>query len=196
MSWRRLVPLVLVGLLGVAVAAAAAFKFPAPKSPAVLRLRHNRSCFTPTSSDAGVQELPVHFAGQSTVYRAPIGPGGGAPWLVRSWDQVGHNRFVLVHRLRGRMVEDAVCIPWIRRFFGGAGLPPSALFLQDGTPRWNTYAVRGVLSDLPKALVTLIFTVVVHGPNNQTGDSFTSPHPNRPAKVIGRSRRQRWSRHL
>jgi hypothetical protein len=42
------------------------------------------------------------------------------------------------------------------------------------------------LSDLPKALVTLIFTVVTHGPNNQTGASFTPPHPNEHAKVIGR----------
>jgi hypothetical protein len=42
------------------------------------------------------------------------------------------------------------------------------------------------LADLPKALVTLIFTVVTHGPNDETGASFTPPHPNAHGKVIGR----------
>ena len=84
------------------------------------------------------------------------------------------------------MGDDALCCFWF--WSGAAALSYLQALSSFKTAHLNgdTYTVRAALSDLPKALVTLIFTVVTHGPNNQTGASFTPPQVNEQAKVIGR----------
>jgi hypothetical protein len=72
-SWRRLTPLVLVGVLGVSGAAAAAVgAAQSPTSPAVLSPEAQSELF---HADVGrtlaSKSFTVHFAGQTTVYQAP-----------------------------------------------------------------------------------------------------------------------------
>src|ERR1700722_508102 len=73
MSWRRLVPLVLVGVLSMAVAAAAALgAAQSPKSPAVLSLEAQSKLFhADVERTLASKSFTVHFAGQSTVYQSP-----------------------------------------------------------------------------------------------------------------------------
>ena len=156
--------------------------------PPFSRLRHNRSCFTPTSSGRWhPRALPSISPVRAPSIRHPIGLGWWRPLacsvLGSSWSQSvrprtstpgANGRRCRLHSLDSKVLRRRWATSERSSSFKTARL--------DG----NTYTVRGVLSDLPKALVTLIFTVVTHGPNNQTGASFTPPHPNRQAKVIGR----------
>jgi hypothetical protein len=191
MSWQRLIPLVLVGVLGVAVAASAALgaaqspTSPAAPSPeAQSKLFHVDVARTLTS-----KSFTFRFAGQTTVYQAPnrtevVDASPGSFGVGMNMVTIGSTSYV--HFGTGQWATMPFALP-------GSGSGSAALsYLQalssfktahlDG----DTYTVGGVLSDLPKALVTLIFTVVTHGPNNQTGASFTPPHPNEHAKFIGR----------
>ena len=73
MSWRRLIPLVLVGLLGASVAAAAALgAAQSPTSPAVLSPEAQSKLFhDDVERTLASKSFTVHFAGQTTVYQAP-----------------------------------------------------------------------------------------------------------------------------
>src|ERR1700733_12014921 len=73
MSWRRLIPLVLVGLLGLSVAAAAALgATQSPTSPAVLSPEAQSKLFhTDVARTLTSKSFTFHFAGQTTVYEAP-----------------------------------------------------------------------------------------------------------------------------
>src|SRR5580698_7874792 len=73
MSWRRLIPLVLVGLLGISIAAAAALgAAQSPMSPAVLSPEAQSKLFhSDVARTLASRSFTVHFAGQATVYEAP-----------------------------------------------------------------------------------------------------------------------------
>ena len=60
----------------------------------------------------------------------------------------------------------------------------------------DTYTVHGVLSGIPQALVTLIFTVVTHGPNNQIETTFTPPSLEGARQSHRPGGRRRWPGHL
>ena len=190
MSWRRLTPLVLVGVLAVSVVAAAALgAAQSPTSPAVPSPEAQSKQFhADVARTLASKGFVVHFAGQTTVYQAPnrTEPGGTPPdsfGLNANMVTVGSSSYI---EFNGQ---------WSKMPFALPGLGDSSEVLaylralssfKTATLDGDTYTVRGVLADLPKALVTLIFTVVTHGPNDETGASFTPPHPNAHGKVIGR----------
>ncbi len=189
MSWRRLIPLVLVGLLGASVAAAAALgAAQSPTSPAVLSPEAQSKLFhDDVERTLASKSFTVHFAGQTTVYQAP-----DRTQVVETPDSFGLG-VKLVTIGSSSYIDSGdewSKIPFALPGFEGSsealGYLRALSSFKTANLDEDIYTVHGVLSDLPKALVTLIFTVVTHGPNNQTGASFTPSHPNEHAKVIGR----------
>jgi hypothetical protein len=191
-SWRRLIPLVLVGLLGASVAASAALGVvQSSTSPVVLSPEAQSKLFhADVTRTLASKSFTVHFAGQTTVYEAPnrtevVESPPGSFDLGMNMVTIGSASYV--HFGTGQWVT----MPSFA--FPGTGSSSEVLsFLRalssfkSARLNGNTYTVHGVLSDLPKAVVTLIFTVVTHGPNNQSGAFFNPSHPNLHAKVIGR----------
>lgn len=189
MSWRRLLPFVLVGLLGVAVAAAAALgaaEFPRVRvlSPeAQSRLFHADVARTLAS-----KSLTVRFAGQTTEYQAPnrtqaVESGPGSFGAGMSSVSIGSTSYV---DFEGHWVKAPIPS-------AGLGTAPQVLSylralssFRSAQLSGDTFTVHGTLSDLPKALVTLILTVVTHGPNGETETSFGTSYPNQRAMVVGR----------
>ena len=190
MSWRRLIPLVLVGLLGVSVAAAAAVgAAQSLSSPGVLSPEAQSKLFhRDVTRTLASRSFTVHFAGQATVYEAPnrtelveTPPGsfGLSPNLVT----VGSSSYV---HFSGEWSKFPFTFPGLGNSSEVLSYLRALSSFKTAKLSGDTYTVRGVLSELPKALVTVMFTVVTHGPNNQTGASFSPPRPNEQAKVIGR----------
>jgi hypothetical protein len=189
-SWRRVTPLVLVGVLGVSVVAAAALgAAQSPTSPVVLSPEAQSKQFqTDVARTLASKSFVVHFAGQTTVYQAPnrTESGGTSPGsfgLKTNMVTVGSSSYI---EFNGQWSKMPFALP-------GLGDPSEVLAYLRALSSFktakldgDTYTVRGVLSDLPKALVTLIFTVVTHGPNNQSGATFELSHPNLHARVVGR----------
>ena len=189
MSWRRLIPLVLVGVLSMAVAAAAALgAAQSPKSPAVLSLEAQSKLFhADVERTLASKSFTVHFAGQSTVYQSPnrtqVVETPGLFGLGITFVTIGSSSYI---DSGGEWSKMPFALPGFEGSSEALGYLRALSSFKRARLHGATYTVRGVFSDLPKALVTLIFTVVTHGPNNETGASFTPPHPNQHAKVIGR----------
>ena len=189
MSWRRLLPLVLVGLLGVSVAAAAALgAAQSPTPPAVLSPEAQSKLFhADLERTLASKSFTVHFAGQTTVYQAPdrtqLVETPGSFDLGMKLVTIGSSSYI-------NSGDEWSKMPFALPGFEGSsevlGYLRALSSFKTANLDEDIYTLHGVLSDLPKALVTLIFTVATHGPNNQTGASFTPPHPNEHAKVIGR----------
>ena len=191
MSWRRLIPLVLVGLLGAAVAASAALGVAeSPTSPAVLSPEAQSMLFhADVARTLASKSFTIHFASQATVYQAPnrtqIADTGADPVGVgMNMVTIGSSSFIdfaghwskMPFALPGLVGDSSEVLGSLRALssFKTANL------------NGDTYTVHGVASDLPKSLVTLIFTEVSHGPNSQGEYSFSSPDLNEYATVIGR----------
>jgi hypothetical protein len=181
-----------VGLLGASVAASAALgaaQSPAP--PAVPSPQAQSKLFhADVTRTLASKSFTVHFAGQTTLYQAPnrtevVESPPGSFDLGMNMVTVGSTSYV--HFGTGQWVT----MPSFA--FPGSGSSSDVLSylralssFKSASLHGNTYTLHGVLSDLPKALVNLIFTVRTHGPNNQSGASFNLSDPNLHAKVVGR----------
>ena len=191
MSWRRLLPLLLVGLLSVAAAAAAALGIAQSQSPEVRVLSpeaQSRLFHADVARTLASKSLTVHFAGQTTVYQAPnrteVQTGGPDVFGTgMSSVSIGPTSYV---DFEGHWVKAPIALP-------GVGTAPQVLSslraldaFRSARLDGNTFTVHGVLSDLPKALVTLIFTAVTHGPNGEIDTSYGPAQPNQDRKVVGR----------
>lgn len=190
MSWRRLTPLVLVGVLGVSVAAAAALgAAQSPTSPVVLSPEAQSKQFhTDVARTLASKSFVVHFAGQTTVYQAPnrTEPGGTSPGsfgLQANMVTVGSSSYI---EFNGRWSKMPFALPGLGDSSEVLAYLRALSFFKTAKLKADTYTVRGELSDLPKALVTLIFTVVTHGPDGESGATFDPSHPNLHARVVGR----------
>jgi hypothetical protein len=188
-SWRRLIPLVLVGLLGASVAAAAALgSAQSPTSPAVLSPEAQSKLFhADVERTLASKSFTVHFAGQTTVYQAPnrteVVETPGSFGLGMKFVTIGPSSYIASGDEWSKM---PFALPGFEGSSEVLGYLQALSSFKTAHLDGDTYTVRGVLSDLPKALVTLILTVVTHGPNNQTGASFDPSHPNQQADVMGR----------
>lgn len=190
MSWRRLTPLVLVGVLGVSVAAAAALgAAQSPTSPVVLSPEAQSKQFhSDVARTLTSKSFVVHFAGQTTVYQAPnrTEPGGIVPGsfgLQTNMVTVGSSSYI---ELNGQWSKVPFALPGLGDSSEVLAYLRALSSFKTAKLEGDSYIVRGVLSDLPKALVTLIFTVVTHGPNDESGATFDPSHPNEHARVVGR----------
>lgn len=190
MSWRRLIPLVLVGLLGVSVAAAAALgAAQSPPSAAVLSPEAQSKLFhSDVTRTLASRSFTVHFAGQATVYEAPnrtelVETPPALFGLSTNLVTVGSSSYI---HFSGEWSKFPFTLPGLEDSSEVLNYLRALSSFKTAKLNGDTYTVRGLLSELPKAVVTVIFTLVTHGPNNQTGASFTPPQPNEHAKVIGR----------
>jgi hypothetical protein len=189
MSWRRLIPVVLVGLLGVSVAAAAALgAAQSPTSPAVLLPEAQSKLFhADVERTLASKSFTVHFAGQTTLYQAPnrtqVVETPGSFGLGMKLVTIGSSSYF---DSGGEWSKMPFALPGFEGSSEALGYLRALSSFKTANLDEDVYTVHGVVADLPKALVTLIFTVVTHGPNNQAGASFSPPHPNEHAKVIGR----------
>lgn len=187
MASRRLIPLALVGILAVAVAGFAALG--ASESPSPLSNKAQSEEFhLAIRQTLASKSFTIHFGGQTIVYQAPdrtevveVSPGATSPGI--SLVTIGPNSYT-----------EFGSTQWLK---GPSGFPGSigigtlgylrALSsFKTATLDGSAFTVRGVLSDLPKPLVTVIFTTVTHGTNGQNGASFSLSNPNEHAKVVGR----------
>jgi hypothetical protein len=181
-----------VGLLGASTAASAALgAAQSPTSPVVSSPEaQSKLVHADVRRTLASKSFTVHFAGETIVYQAPnrtevVDSSPGSSDLGMNMVTVGSTSYA--HFGSGQWVT----MPSFT--FPGFGSSSDVLSYLRALSSFktanldgNTYTVHGVLSDLPKALVTLIFTVVTHGPNNQSGATFNPSHPNPHAEVIGR----------
>src|SRR5580698_6803079 len=170
-SRRRLIPLGLTCLLGVAVVASAALGVTVSSStlsPEALSKQFHADVRQTLAS----KNFTVHALGQTLDYQAPdrtqvmavsAGPlGGGISYVT-----IGTN--VYSHFGTGQWDKFPNGIP-----FEG-GLPQALGYLQalsafkSATLSGDVYTVHGVISDVPTALTTLVFTTVTKGPGNEVG---------------------------
>ena len=190
MSWRRLIPLVLVVLLGASVAAAAALgAAQSPTSHAPLSPEAQSELFhTDVTRTLASKSFTVHFAGQTTAYQAPdrtqvVETDPGPVGLGMHMVTVGSSSYI---DFGGQWSK----VPFVPIGLGDSsevlGYLRALSSFKTASLHGDTYTVHGVLSGTPQALVTLIFTVVTHGPNNQIETTFTPLHSKEHAKVIGR----------
>lgn len=187
MSRRRLIPLVLVGVLGAAVAGAAAVgatQAPTPPSSEAQSAQFHRA----VEQTLGSKSFTVHFAGQSINYQAPnrtrvaeVSPGSIGIGI--SFVTIGSDSYAVFGSDEWRKVSSSLF---------GPGDPADALgylralsSFKTATLAGDTYTVHGVLADVPKPVETVIFTKVTHGPNGQSVSSFGLSNPNEHAKVVG-----------
>jgi hypothetical protein len=173
-SRRRLIPLGLTCLLGVAVVASAALALTVSSStlsPEALSKQFHADVRRTLAS----KNFTVHALGQTLDYQAPdrtqvVAVSAGALGGGISFVTIGTN--VYSHFGSGQWDKFPNGIP-----FEG-GLPQALGYLQalsalkSATLSGNVYTVHGVISDVPKALATLVFTTVTKGPGNEVGTAF------------------------
>jgi hypothetical protein len=186
MSWRRLLPLVLLGLLGAAIAGAAALG--AVQSPAALSPEAPSKLFhTDVAHTLQSKSFTIHFAGQLVAYQAPnrtevVGPNDTPFDLAMSVVTIGSSSYIHFGDQWSKM-------PFAPLGLGGSsavlGYLRALAVFKTANLNGDSFVVHGMESELPQALVTLIFTTVTHGPNHQFGASFTEPRLNKHTKVIG-----------
>jgi hypothetical protein len=189
-SWRRLLPLILVGLLGAAVVASAALgAAESPMSPALLSPQTQSKLFhADVARTLASKSFTIHFAGQTTVYQAPnrtqildtvSDPFGTGMNMVT----IGSSSYIA---FGGQWSKVPFAMPGPGDSSEVVGSLRALATFKTANLNGDTYAVRGAASDLPESLVTLIFTEVSHGPNSQGESSFTSPDLDDYANVTGR----------
>jgi hypothetical protein len=179
---------VLVGVLGVAVAGAAALgatQSPSPLSSKAQSEQFHRAVERTLTS----KSFTIHFAGQRIIYQAPnrtrvaeVSPGSlgiGISFVTigsDSYAEFGSDEWQKVSSSLFGPNDPADALSYLRALSS----------FKTATLAGDTYTVHGVLADIPKPLETVIFTRVTHGPHGQTGSSFGLSNPNERAKVVGR----------
>jgi hypothetical protein len=160
-----------VVLLGALVAAAAALgAAQSPTSRAPLSPEAQSELFhTDVTRTLASKSFTVHFAGQTTAYQAPdrtqvVETDPGPVGLGMHMVAVGSSSYI---DFGGQWSK----VPFVPIGLGDSsevlGYLRALSSFKTASLHGDIYTVHGVLSGIPQALVTLIFTVVMHSPNNQ-----------------------------
>jgi hypothetical protein len=186
-SRRRVVPLGLTCLLGVAVLASAALSV--TKSSSNLSSKAQSKQFhADVRRTLASKSFTVHALGQVLDYQAPDRTrvvlfsagafGGGFSYVTIGSDVYSHFGLGQWEKLPNS-------------FAVTGGLSQALGYLRalsafkTATLDGDVYTVHGVISEVPKAIATLVFTTVTKGPHNQVGTAFDPNSNEGYATVIG-----------
>jgi hypothetical protein len=187
MPWRRLAPLVLVGLLGLAVVAAAALGVAqsAPSAAVLSPAAQSKLFHTDVTRTLASKSFTIRLAGQTTVYQAPNRTKlvvDGAVGLTMSLVTVGSSSYM---DFDGRWEKVPFALPGFGTSSDALSYLRALSSFKAATLAGDTFTVRGLSSDLPSALATLIFSSMTHGPNNQLPVSLITTVPEGDAELVG-----------